>query len=96
MRFNNQFSEIMGVSGLVKKLIQLTKYRVYPLIYLFMKLTLFLFVTTANVESVFATFANRHNIHRNKAKPFLYSNLLKKKQENGIILWVQMYLTNSL
>ena len=66
---NNQFSKIMGVSRLTKKLVQLKKYCVYPLVYLFIKLTLLLFVAT--VERVFATVANPHNIHSNKAKPFL-------------------------
>ena len=50
---NNQFSEIMGVCGLVKKLVQLKKYRVYPLVYLFVKLALLLLVATAIIERVF-------------------------------------------
>ena len=37
VRSNNQFFEIMGVSGLAKKLVQLKKYRVYPLVYLLMR-----------------------------------------------------------
>ena len=68
---NNQFSKIMGVSRLTKNLAQLKKHRVYPLVYLFIKLTLLLFVATATIERVFATVANPHNIHSNKAKPFL-------------------------
>ena len=48
---NNQFSKIMGVSRLTKKLAQLKKHRVYPLVYLFIKLTLLLFVSTAR-ESI--------------------------------------------
>ena len=59
MRFNNQFSEIIGVSGLAKKLVQLKKYRVYPLIYLLVKLTLLLSVATATIEKdIFETIDN--------------------------------------
>ena len=55
MHSNNQFSEIMGVSGIAKKLVQLKKYHVYPLVYLLVKLTLLLFVATATVKKVFST-----------------------------------------
>ena len=48
---NNQFFEIMRVSGLDKKLIQLKKHRVYLLVYLLVKLTLLLPVVI--VERIF-------------------------------------------
>ena len=46
VRSNYQFSEIMGVSGLAKKLVQLKKHRVYLLVYLLVKLALLLPVAT--------------------------------------------------
>ena len=42
----------MGVSGLAKKLVQLKKHRVYPLVYLLVKLALLLPVAT--IERVFS------------------------------------------
>ena len=51
MCFNNQFFEIIRVTGFTKKLVQLKKYRVYLLVYLLVKLTLLLSVTI--VESIF-------------------------------------------
>ena len=53
MHSNNQFFEIMGVSGLAKKLVQLNKYRAYPLIYLLVKLTLLFPVAAVTVEKIF-------------------------------------------
>ena len=50
---NNQFSKIMGVNGLAKKLVQLKKHRIYLLVYLLVKLTLPLHVVTVTVERVF-------------------------------------------
>ena len=46
----------MGVSGLAKKLVQLKRHRVYPLVYLLVKLALLLPVATATatVERVFS------------------------------------------
>ena len=52
VRSNNQFSKIMRICGLAKKLVQLKKYHVYPLVYFLMKLILLLFVAT--VEKVFS------------------------------------------
>ena len=48
-----QIFEIMRVSELAKKLVSLKKYRIYPLVYLLMKLTLLLPIATATVESIF-------------------------------------------
>ena len=54
MHSNNQFFEIMGVSELTKKLIQLKKHHVYLLIYLLVKLTLLLPVVTVIVKRLFS------------------------------------------
>ena len=54
MHSNNQFFEIMGVSELTKKLIQLKKHHVYLLIYLLVKLTLLLPVATVIVKRLFS------------------------------------------
>lgn len=43
-----------GVSGFAKKIVQLKKYRTYPLIYMFIKLAMFLPIATVTVEKVFS------------------------------------------
>ena len=53
VRSNNQFSEIMRVNGLAKKLVQLKNDHLYPLVNLLVKVALLLLVTTATVESIF-------------------------------------------
>ncbi|XP_042410190.1 uncharacterized protein LOC121999598 [Zingiber officinale] len=54
MRSSNQFSEVVGISQLVKRMVQLKKHRLYPLVYLLLKLALLLPVATATVERVFS------------------------------------------
>ncbi|XP_042467416.1 zinc finger MYM-type protein 1-like [Zingiber officinale] len=54
MRSSNQFSEVVGISQLAKRMIQLKKHHLYPLVYLLLKLALLLLVATATVERVFS------------------------------------------
>ncbi|XP_042404740.1 zinc finger MYM-type protein 1-like [Zingiber officinale] len=54
MRSSNQFSEVVGISQLAKRMVQLKKHRLYPLVYLLLKLALLLPVATATVERVFS------------------------------------------
>ena len=51
---NIQFSEVVGLTRLAKKMVQLKKHVVYPLVYLLVKLALLLPVATATVERVFS------------------------------------------
>ena len=81
---NNQFSKIIGVSRLPKKLIQLKKYRVYPLIYLFIKLTLFLFVATTTVKRVFSTMKIIKTQLRNQLEDYLMNDCLVTYIEKDI------------
>ena len=55
VRYNDQFSEVIGVGGLAKKMVQLKKHRAYPLVYMLVQLALLLPVATATVEIVFST-----------------------------------------
>ena len=50
MRNNDLFSKLQGVSELAEKLVNTRKYETYPLVYLLVRLTLTLPVTTATVE----------------------------------------------
>jgi hypothetical protein len=54
MRSNDHFSRISGISELAKRLVQFKKHRLYPLVYLLLKLALILPVATATVERVFS------------------------------------------
>ncbi|XP_042452193.1 uncharacterized protein LOC122036840 [Zingiber officinale] len=51
---SNQFSEVVGISQLAKRLVQLKKHHLYPLVYLLLKLALLLPVATTTVERVFS------------------------------------------
>ncbi|XP_050255202.1 uncharacterized protein LOC126701110 [Quercus robur] len=50
IRSNDLFLELQGVSELAEKLVNTRKYETYPLVYLLVRLTLTLPVTTATVE----------------------------------------------
>ena len=76
MGSNNQFYEIMEVSGLVKKLIQLKKYRVYLLVYLIVKPALLLLVATATVERVFSIMKIIKTQLRNRLRDDLMNDCL--------------------
>ncbi|KAM7480300.1 hypothetical protein LguiA_028513 [Lonicera macranthoides] len=54
MRSDDRIGEITGVSDLCKIMIRLKKHRVYPLVFLLIKLALLLPVATATVERVFS------------------------------------------
>ena len=47
---NDLFLELQGVSELAEKLVNTRKYETYPLVYLLVRLTLTLPITTATVE----------------------------------------------
>ena len=51
---NDQFFEVIGISGLAKKLVETKKDVIYPLIYLLIKLALILLFVTASVERAFS------------------------------------------
>ena len=54
MRSNDLFLKFQGVSELAEKLVNTWKHETYPLVYLLVKLTLTLPVTTATVERNFS------------------------------------------
>ena len=89
---NNQFFEIMRVSGLDKKLIQLKKHRVYLLVYLLVKLTLLLPVVI--VERIFFVMEIIKIQLRNRLEDNLINDCLItyiKKDVFKVLIMKQLY-----
>ena len=53
VRSDNEFSEVNGIGGLAKKLVQTKKNVVYPLLYMLVKLALILSIAIVTVERAF-------------------------------------------
>ena len=66
MRSSDHFSNLVGISELSRKLVQSKKHRVYPLVYLLVKLALILPVATATVERVFSAMKYVKSALRNR------------------------------
>ena len=66
MRSNDFFLEFQRVNELAEKLVSTRKYEIYPLVYLLVKLTLTLSVTTATVKRSFSTMKYIKNELRNR------------------------------
>ena len=66
MRSNVKFSALKGIVDLSKKLVETKKDKVYPLVYLLIKLALTLPVATASVERAFSAMNIVKNQMRNK------------------------------
>ena len=73
---------------LLKKLIQLKKYHAYPLVYLLMKLTLFLSITTVTVERVFFTM--------NFIKNQLHNRLRDDLMNDCLVIYIEKTYSRSL
>lgn len=82
---DGQFSEVVGVGGLAKKLVQLKKHRVYPLVYLLVKLALILPVATATVERVFSAMKIIKTSLRNRLTDEMMSDCLVTYIERDIL-----------
>ena len=54
VRFDDQFSNINGITGLSQKLIETRKHIIYPLVFLLLKLALVLPVAIVSVERTFS------------------------------------------
>ncbi|GAV82286.1 Dimer_Tnp_hAT domain-containing protein, partial [Cephalotus follicularis] len=76
IRTSCKFSNIKGIGGLAKKLVETKKDIVYPLVYLLLKLTLILPVATASVERVFSAMKYVKNRLRNWMRDSLMNNCL--------------------
>ena len=54
MHSNDEFLELKGIGDLARKMVETNKDVMYPLVYLFVKLVLTLFVATASMEKSFS------------------------------------------
>ncbi|PKA48431.1 hypothetical protein AXF42_Ash020949 [Apostasia shenzhenica] len=54
MRSSDDFAYLKGIGNLTKKLVEINRYIIYPLVYLLIKLVLTLPVGTASVERAFS------------------------------------------
>jgi len=66
MRSNDRFSQVTGIGDLSKKLVELKKSIVYPLVYQLIKLALLLPIATATVERTFSAMNIVKNRMRNR------------------------------
>lgn len=66
VRSNREFSELKGISDLVRKMVETKKSIVYPLVFLLMTLSLILPVATATVERAFSAMHIIKNRLRNR------------------------------
>lgn len=54
MRSDPKFAQISGIGGLAPKLVETGKYKLYPRVYLLLKLALVLSVPTATMKRIFS------------------------------------------
>ncbi|CAN1341594.1 Zinc finger MYM-type protein 1, partial [Linum perenne] len=64
--FDNRFKDLNGVDELAKKMVETNKHKLYPSVYLLVKLTLILPVATASVERAFSSMKYVKNDLRNR------------------------------
>lgn len=66
VRSSEQFFDVVGISGLARKMVQTKRHQRYPLVYLLIKLALILPVATTTIERVFSAMKIIKNQLRNR------------------------------
>ncbi|XP_062103384.1 uncharacterized protein LOC133814442 [Humulus lupulus] len=85
MRSHIKFSALKGMVDLSKKLVETKKDKVYPLVYLLIKLTLTLLVATASVERALSAMSIvKNQIMRNKMGDQWLNDSLTVYLENDV------------
>ena len=87
---NNQFYEIVEVSGLTKKMVQLKKHRVYPLVYLLMTSTTLTCCNCNCLEGIFCNENHQDSITQSIGRWFdewLFGDIYWKKHIRDYWQW---------
>ena len=88
VRSNDQFSQLKGIGDLARKMVETKKHIVYPLIYLFVTLTLILPVATTTIEKTFSTM----NIVKNR----LRNRMGDQWMNNQLLVYVEKDIFDSI
>ena len=88
LRGNDEFSSIEGIASFVEKMVKTKKNLIFPLVYMFIKLSLLLPIVTVTVERVFSAM----HIVKNRLR-----NRMWDKWINGnLVVYIEKYIFNKI